>query len=43
MLASSNLFEICVLTYMEVMKKKVRLLINFNVEKLKDRIKGLVL
>ncbi|MCD6223563.1 MAG: hypothetical protein J7J73_01495 [Deltaproteobacteria bacterium] len=40
--ASSNQ-RICVLTYMKAMKKKVGLLINFNVERLKDGIKRLVL
>ena len=38
-----KIFEAQILTYMKAMKKKVGLLINFNVERLKDGIKRLVL
>ncbi|MEA3431705.1 MAG: GxxExxY protein [candidate division WOR-3 bacterium] len=38
-----KIFEAQLLTYMKAMKKRVRLLINFNVERLKDGIKRLVL
>ena len=38
-----KIFEAQVLTYMKAIKKKVGLLINFNVERLKDGIKRLVL
>lgn len=38
-----DIFEAQVLTYMRAMKKRVGLLINFNVERLKDGIKRLVL
>jgi GxxExxY protein len=38
-----KIFEAQLLTYMKAMKKKVGLLINFNVERLKDGIKRLVL
>lgn len=38
-----KIFEAQLLTYMKTMKKKVGLLINFNVERLKDGIKRLVL
>ena len=37
-----KIFEAQILTYMKAMKKKVGLLINFNVERLKDGIKRLV-
>lgn len=38
-----NIFEAQLLTYMKAMKKRVGLLINFNIERLKDGIKRLVL
>ncbi|MCK4329994.1 GxxExxY protein [candidate division WOR-3 bacterium] len=38
-----KIFEAQLLTYMKAMKKRVGLLINFNVERLKDGIKRLVL
>jgi len=38
-----KIFEAQLLTYMKAMEKKVGLLINFNVERLKDGIKRLVL
>ena len=38
-----KIFEAQLLTYMKATKKKVGLLINFNVERLKDGIKRLVL
>ena len=38
-----KIFEAQILTYMKAMKKKVGLLINFNVGRLKDEIKRLVL
>lgn len=37
-----KIFEAQILTYMQAMKKSVGLLINFNVERLKDGIKRLV-
>jgi len=38
-----KIFEAQTLTYMKAMKIRVRLLINFNVERLKEGIKRLVL
>jgi len=38
-----KIFEAQILTYIKTMKKKVGLLIDFNVERLKDGIKRLVL
>lgn len=39
----NKIFEAQLLTYMRAMKKRVGLLINFNVERLKDGIKRLIL
>jgi GxxExxY protein len=38
-----NIFEAQILTYLRAMNKRVGLLINFNVERLKDGIKRLIL
>ncbi len=39
----NKIFEAQLLTYMKAMKKRVGLLINFNIERLKDGIKRLIL
>ena len=41
--AISNLFLAQLITYLKVMDKKVGLLINFNVEQLKQGIKRIIL
>ena len=39
----NKIYEAQVLTYLKAMNKKVGLLINFNVERLKDGIKRLIM
>jgi len=39
----NNIFEAQLLTYLKIMDKRVGLLMNFNVERLKDGIKRLII
>ena len=41
--AMNKIYEAQLLTYLKAMNKKVGLLINFNVERLKDGIKRLIM
>jgi GxxExxY protein len=41
--AMNNIYEAQLLTYLKAMNKRVGLLINFNVEMLKDGIKRLII
>lgn len=41
--AINKIYEAQLLTYLKVMNKRVGLLINFNVERLKDGIKRLII